>query len=775
MKRYCLCTLLFVLGTLAWGQWLAADDRDLLRERSADPNILIILDSSGSMVGTAESVTPGLGPPYAMLPGSGDDPRSRMGVAKAVISNFLADVEDANFALAQYSQELSYDDAAYLVQPVYQKHWIFEPLGRADETGALVDREVSDRFRIVEPKYAYRFGHNYDFAGTSLINPADITTQTMLGYQLYFDSDAVEVEDRYGPLDTSEDPAVNYATGAGQRYDFLPIYFGEAAEFGIFPVGTWIYQFDRCNPDDDSDDDSSCSATWTTTGAGTFTQWARRARLEYESGDHPPAYEPDSNGDLTVLVGVEEVADYGDEDYDLDETTADADLDGDEDNDWVLYVDMVEQRRSRVCVIPEDIPTWTPTPTPTPTPTDTPTPTPTPTLPPIECSDLQVTNLRLRSGFANVYGVLLADIENTSSWDAWVTETDFTWTNFPDGSRVDFFVIHDNSTDDVFSVGGYYYGGNDYSPPTNYSSSMNDNTLLAAGDTRYWSVDMDDFALPYGENEVCLTFTAPGAGAGGVDVVLDPATCPGLCASRTGLVTPTPTPTPTPLPPDCSQLYIDDFTQPNDDLRAYVNNDGSYPVTLTDTRLDWADPTNAGWYVDWFRQEIEGGYSTYANYDASDGKPGPTIHNGSNLVLPAGDDWRWDMDFDGGSGAVYGTFTLTLTLEFPSGLTCTIIDTITENTPLPTNTPGPTNTPTQTNTPGPTSTATNTPEPASTPTITNTPGPTNSPTQTNTPGPTSTATNTPAPTNTPTTPPTSTPTATVTPTPTETFTPSFGG
>jgi len=62
-----------VLALCVAGQAMA-DDRDFLRERRARPNILFVLDSSGSMVGSPEIVTRGVlaAPrPYGMLPGAG--------------------------------------------------------------------------------------------------------------------------------------------------------------------------------------------------------------------------------------------------------------------------------------------------------------------------------------------------------------------------------------------------------------------------------------------------------------------------------------------------------------------------------------------------------------------------------------------------------------------------------------------------------------------------------------------------------------------------------
>ena len=52
-----------------------ADDKSLLSERAAPPNIIFILDSSGSMAGGIESMvaTPPINSPEPQVPGSGDE------------------------------------------------------------------------------------------------------------------------------------------------------------------------------------------------------------------------------------------------------------------------------------------------------------------------------------------------------------------------------------------------------------------------------------------------------------------------------------------------------------------------------------------------------------------------------------------------------------------------------------------------------------------------------------------------------------------------------
>src|SRR4030042_5107474 len=105
MRHSRAATFLVLAAVLLAAGWAGADDRDFLRERSAPPNLVFILDTSGSMVGTTEVVAlPSEGGivGFGMLPGGGDDPYSRMGVAKAVLREFLATITEANYALAGY-------------------------------------------------------------------------------------------------------------------------------------------------------------------------------------------------------------------------------------------------------------------------------------------------------------------------------------------------------------------------------------------------------------------------------------------------------------------------------------------------------------------------------------------------------------------------------------------------------------------------------------------------------------------------------------------------
>ena len=188
----------------------AADDKDFLRERAAPPVLIFILDTSGSMVGSPEEpgVMRGSRVGYGMVPGSGDDPYSRMGIAKRVLRDFLSDVTDASYALAGYAQALPSDGS----NAVPQKHWVYLARG-------------GDRFSLIEPNFAYRMGYAETFAGVLVDNPADILKGEMIGYSPYFDPDD-PILDRYGPTNAYDTGLTENASTLRLPYDLMPMYFG---------------------------------------------------------------------------------------------------------------------------------------------------------------------------------------------------------------------------------------------------------------------------------------------------------------------------------------------------------------------------------------------------------------------------------------------------------------------------------------------------------------------------------------------------------------------
>ncbi len=404
---------------------------------------------------------------YGMVPGGGDDPYSRMGIAKRVLREFLTDVTDANYVLAGYAQAAPTDGSS----PIPTKHWVYEGIGYWD-SGLSAYRP--DHFHLMEQGYAYRFGYAETYAGLALDNPSDIYQGTMMGYTPYFDPalGSAGVENRFGPVRAYDfDPTL--------PYDLMPVYFGTCmlddksdldpsndetlCGDGVFPffdtgerdasnnmiTEDWYYgddteRFPDCVPwksDTSLAPDDGCLAHWydnTGTVPGYMSRRVevkRRVRLEIpplnpNSGldNHPLGdLDPDGipmSGD-EVAVGNELINDLGLEDYNLDGTT-DRDYDEDMAYDWVLYVDAVEQLAMRECGAPR-----TPSPDVPPTATATATPIPptaTPTPAPIDCADVQVTHALQRGNDSGVDATRLnMDVGNATGYTGYLVQTTINW------------------------------------------------------------------------------------------------------------------------------------------------------------------------------------------------------------------------------------------------------------------------------------------------------------------------------------------------------------
>jgi|GEM_PF-1485197 len=106
----------------------AADDIDLLRVDAADPFVLILLDTSASM---------GLQPPGSgdqnqylgdLAPADGDDPGSKLFLAKKALYEVFSQVGNLSFGFATYNKDhLS----------VVRKHWLYEPVSTVTFTDGL--------------------------------------------------------------------------------------------------------------------------------------------------------------------------------------------------------------------------------------------------------------------------------------------------------------------------------------------------------------------------------------------------------------------------------------------------------------------------------------------------------------------------------------------------------------------------------------------------------------------------------------------------------------
>ena len=218
-----------------------------------------------------------------------------------------------------------------------------------------------------------------------------------------------------------------------------------------------------------------------------------------------------------------------------------------------------------------------------------------------------------------------------------------------------------------------------------------------------------------------------------------PATISGPSLTPSDTPTPSLTPTPSPTPtntltptatptPDCSDIYIQSMWISGDDVRADVNNDNDAAAFLTHTHLSWSE-LNSSMEVNTFTWSGD-------QYAEPDDNSSPTSYGGTFLPIAGHTDEEWRVDFDGEPyEPIWGTYTLSLTFEFPGSVTCTKSRTISAAqppSPTPSRTPtvgpsatrAPTRTPSRTATSGPTSTTA--------PTKTKTPVPTDPPPATDT-------------------------------------------
>jgi hypothetical protein len=213
-----------------------------------------------------------------------------------------------------------------------------------------------------------------------------------------------------------------------------------------------------------------------------------------------------------------------------------------------------------------------------------------------------------------------------------------------------------------------------------------------------------------------------------------PATISG--PSLTPSDTPTPSLTPTPSPtatntltptatetPNCSDIYIQSIWISGDDVRADVNNDNDATGFLTTTHLSWTELTSS--------MRVNEFIWAGGQYYPGDDDSSPTSVGDTFLPIAGHTDEEWRSDFDGEPyEPIWGTYTLTLTFEFPDSVTCVksrSVSAAQPPSPTPSRTPtvGPTATRTPTRTP--TRTATSGPPPTVAPTKTKTPIPTEPP------------------------------------------------
>jgi hypothetical protein len=571
----------------------AADDRNFLRQLNAPPNLIFLLDTSGSMVGTPEEPYGATRAafPFAMVPGGGDDPYSRMGIAKRVLRAFLEDV-DANYVLAGYAQGRPPDPEL----PVPRKHWVYHGIG-VEDSGSY----RSDHFHLMEKGWAYRIGWTESFSGIILDNPASILKARMIGYNPFFDPTDLAtypVEERYGPESARDvDP--------GRPFDALPMYLGftcfmddmgtpaddsddvQRCADRVFPfydtgmdwpdgsavVDMWHYgnpatqRFDNCEPWKTPTalaPDDGCLTEWfdnTGTVPGFFgrkVEFKRRVHLEIPS--HNPYDTTQPNHPLGILdpdgvamtgdevpIGNQQVADMGYEDYDLDGSN-DPDYDDDETSDWVMYVDAVEQLKARDAG-PVETPTFTPTHTPTDTPTSTPTPTPF-----VDCNQFFIDDDLDRASWDMTR--INMEVENRTGYEAHLVNTYIEWSDTESrgyNPRIN-YLRFDGECEDTYWRDDFYNSpaiaprpGDSIPPlyrPNGNGDCYDNEMIIRAGDTG----DQDWDAYLYGGESwvgitcVQLDFFFP---------VLSQYCSVSDCTDNYSLSTPTRTPTPTitPTPP----------------------------------------------------------------------------------------------------------------------------------------------------------------------------------------------------------------------------------
>ncbi len=492
----------------------AGDDRDFMHEVAAAPNIIFILDTSSSMVGSPETAnlrlpiedcdpeelvidtddppdgvadepdpygcSNGLKVPFTMVPAGGDDPYSRMGIAKSVLKDFLEDVGEANVAFAGYAQDQPTDGS----HPIWKKNWVYEA-------------RAQDRFHMVDSTYAYRLGYSENHAGVLLDVPADILKRKMIGYKLYFDPESTPLNERFGPTNAYDTGYLDVLAGGAFSplpYDLMPIYFGNCYidesdgstvcmdnVFPFFDGGTWYYgqadesvdDYPGCNPTDAIWDDGfgspvpgACENEWEEESGVNILQYQRRVRLEIPTTySGSPNYYLASDG-LGGVVGNDEVPDTAlNQDYDLD-GFGDPDYDGSETSDWILYVNSVEEQQVRTCAPSATLPTWTQTPTYTPTFTETFTPTYTPT-PIVDCSQITVTDLYNYSD-----NDWRAKITNQLPYELKITHTKFTWVPYSSTYYVDYFNVDSTGRGVNYTYWGYDTAVKDYGPVTDVDTDL---------------------------------------------------------------------------------------------------------------------------------------------------------------------------------------------------------------------------------------------------------------------------------------------------------------
>jgi hypothetical protein len=615
MRHQRFITAAALVAVLAAAGFTTADDRNFMTQAAAPPNLIFILDTSSSMVGSPE-VAPlalpvedcdpaelvidtdgdtipdtadpqrcltGLLVPLTNVPGAGDDPYSRMGIAKRVLKDFLDDVGIANVVLAGYAQAEPADSS----NGVPLKHWVYEA-------------RAQDRFHMLEASYAYRFGYAENHAGILLDNPGEIYPEAMIGYKLYFDPASTDLNDRFGPTnayDTGYLETLPDTSTLRLPYDLMPVYFGncfmddggtpadesddvprcwdstgEPDTTMVFPFygsgsydagdghmlsERWYYgdpgslTFPNCEPSitpTADNPDNGCLAEWEETVGASILQHKRRVHLEIPEtvGGQPNHFlAVDSGGNRVGNTVVPDTP--GNENYD-GLAGAEADYDGDENNDWVMYVASVEQRNYKTCAPPSGLPSWTPTPTKTAE----------------EYCKIEIVTFDSELSSSYPYA-MYADVTNQSGYTA---ELVGTWWDWGQGHSATDYIQYlcfgglqsygsplavctssassyqywDDETGTSGGADGKYARPLDDAKPFQCTAGDCDvvSNSLTNTSTRRWIGVLNSSATVHnGIYQVCFDFNLVGAAPDGGDYL-----CPDICAVTTGGSFATPTNTP---------------------------------------------------------------------------------------------------------------------------------------------------------------------------------------------------------------------------------------
>jgi len=281
------------------------------------------------------------------------------------------------------------------------------------------------------------------------------------------------------------------------------------------------------------------------------------------------------------LVGNQWVGDFGVDNY--DGGADDQDPDGNAANDWVLWVDPVEQQRSRVCndLLPTPTPTITPTPTDTHTATHTHThtatvtntPTATATSTPRDqpsCLDLDISILSTSGP------TLSATVNNANPvWSARLAGTQLNWNTTPPAQAVELLAWISGIADQYYNV-----------PPDPGGPPVNEGTgsgvLMAPSGSATWTASFTGGESPItGFYDVTLTVEFPGSGV----------SCP-LTPPPITLDTPTITPTFTNTPTVTNTPTITNTPPPTNTPNPSFTPLPTDTPTNTNTPVDTDTPTN---------------------------------------------------------------------------------------------------------------------------------------------------------------------------------------